>query len=89
MKALVVPNKDIHTIKEVEWQERPKPELKADEVLIKTMAVGLNPVDYKVFTSSHPNWQYPHTLGLDVAGIVEAVGGRCDRFSSESAGMWP
>lgn len=74
MKALVVPNKDIHTIKEVEWQERPKPELKADEVLIKTMAVGLNPVDYKVFTSSHPNWQYPHTLGLDVAGIVEAVG---------------
>ncbi|MDT6966455.1 alcohol dehydrogenase catalytic domain-containing protein [Lactiplantibacillus pentosus] len=49
------------------------PELGADEVLIKTQAVGLNPVDYKLVLGGDDAWQYPHILGLDVAGIVEAV----------------
>ncbi len=43
------------------------------EVLVKVEAVGLNPVDYKTAAAGHPSWQYPHVLGLDVAGLVVAV----------------
>ncbi|CAM3197459.1 zinc-binding dehydrogenase [Lactiplantibacillus plajomi] len=80
MQALVVPNSTCHSLTELEWQERPMPTISADDVLIKPQAVGLNPVDYKVFTGPHPDWQYPHTLGLDVAGIIEAVGANVHNF---------
>lgn len=56
------------------------PDLQPNEVLVKTQAVGLNPVDFKVFTGTHPAWSYPHTLGLDVAGIIEAVGANVHHF---------
>lgn len=44
------------------------------EVLVKVYAAGLNPVDYKTGTNGNPAWTYPHILGLDVAGTIEAVG---------------
>lgn len=50
------------------------PSLQAGEVLVKVSAAGLNPVDYKVAASGMEDWQYPFILGVDVAGIVEAVG---------------
>ncbi|RRK10934.1 alcohol dehydrogenase [Lactiplantibacillus garii] len=80
MQALVVPTATLHTLSDLEWQERPMPVLKPDEVLIKTQSVGLNPVDYKVVTGDHPTWTYPHTLGLDVAGIIEAVGANVQNY---------
>lgn len=80
MQALVVPTSAAHTLDELQWQERPMPELAPDAVLIKTQAVGLNPVDDKLITGAHPAWQYPHTLGLDVAGIIEAVGAAVHNF---------
>lgn len=80
MQALVVPSATTHTLAEIAWQERPMPDLQPNEVLIKTQAVGLNPVDFKVFTGPHPAWSYPHTLGLDVAGIIEAVGANVHNF---------
>jgi NADPH:quinone reductase-like Zn-dependent oxidoreductase len=43
------------------------------EVLVRVEAVGLNPVDFKTATTGHPVWQYPHILGLDIAGRVVAV----------------
>jgi len=50
------------------------PSPKPDQVRVKVMAVGLNPVDYKTAEWGHPSWQWPHILGLDVAGIVDVVG---------------
>ncbi|HEY9756273.1 MAG TPA: zinc-binding dehydrogenase [Oculatellaceae cyanobacterium] len=52
--------------------EQPKPG--PDEVRVKVQAVGLNPVDYKLAASGFPGWSYPFILGLDVAGIIDAVG---------------
>lgn len=43
------------------------------EVLVQVEAVGLNPVDFKSAAVGHPNWRYPHVLGLDVVGRVVAV----------------
>ncbi|MCL2933889.1 MAG: alcohol dehydrogenase catalytic domain-containing protein [Trichodesmium sp. MAG_R03] len=46
----------------------------AGEMRVKVHAVGLNPVDYKLAASGSLRWSYPFILGLDVAGVVDAVG---------------
>lgn len=56
MQALVVPTATTHDLTALTWAERPMPTLQADEVLLKTQAVGLNPVDYKLVTGPHPDW---------------------------------
>lgn len=43
-------------------------------VLVRVHACGLNPVDWKVASGGNPDWVWPHIPGLDVAGVVEAVG---------------
>lgn len=50
------------------------------EVRVKVHAVGLNPVDYKLAASGFPGWQYPFILGLDVAGVIDAVGGDVENW---------
>jgi NADPH:quinone reductase-like Zn-dependent oxidoreductase len=59
------------------YEEIAKPEHAADEVLIKVQAAGVNPVDWKIVEGFGEGWlghPMPHTLGCDVAGVVEAVG---------------
>ncbi|EGB97191.1 MULTISPECIES: alcohol dehydrogenase catalytic domain-containing protein [Pseudomonas] len=50
----------------------PKPE--ADDVLIRNVVIGLNPVDWKVLGGQLVNWQPGHVPGVDGAGVVVAVG---------------
>lgn len=59
----------------------PDPEPGAGQVRVKVAAVGLNPVDYKLAGRGHGNWTYPHIIGLDVAGTIDAVGTEVDGFS--------
>ncbi|MCG8617901.1 MAG: zinc-binding dehydrogenase [Desulfobacterales bacterium] len=54
--------------------EHPEPIPSPDDVLVNVAAVGLNPVDYKTAAMGFPTWQWPHILGLDVAGVVARVG---------------
>ncbi|TFK77636.1 GroES-like protein, partial [Polyporus arcularius HHB13444] len=44
------------------------------DVLVKNVAVGLNPVEWKIQTWGILVEKYPVILGLDAAGVVEAVG---------------
>ena len=86
MKALVLdqPGTEVHTLSKDEIERRvpdrlhimeiSKPDPAAGEVRVRVHAAGLNPVDYKIARSGHPNWQYPFVLGLDVAGTIDAVG---------------
>ena len=49
------------------------------DVLIKIMAAGLNPVDWKIREYGHPfTSEYPLVLGTDGAGVVEEVGAEVD-----------
>lgn len=80
MKALVVNNPAVHSIDELSITEVPKPIPEANEVLIRVHAVGLNPVDYKVVEDGVDAWTYPHTLGLDVAGEIVAIGSAVTDF---------
>ncbi len=59
----------------------PDPQPGAGEVRVKVAAVGLNPVDYKLAGRGHANWTYPHIMGLDVAGEIDAIGAEVDGFS--------
>ncbi|MFC4778291.1 zinc-binding dehydrogenase [Paenibacillus sp. GCM10023252] len=72
MKALLLREKGQWREMEVEEIETPHPG--RGEVLVKVYAAGLNPVDYKTGTGGNPAWSYPHILGLDAAGTIEAVG---------------
>ncbi len=54
--------------------EIPTPEPGPNEIRVKVHAVSLNPVDYKLAGRGNDNWSYPHVLGLDVAGTVDAIG---------------
>jgi NADPH:quinone reductase-like Zn-dependent oxidoreductase len=52
----------------------PVPDPGPGQVRVKVEACGLNPVDHQLAAAGHPDWHWPHVLGLDVAGIVDATG---------------
>lgn len=59
----------------------PVPEPRAGEVRVRIHSAGLNPVDYKAADWGHVAWVYPHTLGVDGAGLVDKVGSGVVKFS--------
>src|SRR5262249_2814242 len=65
------------------YEDAPRPEPGAGEVLIRVQAAGVNPVDWKVregYLEDFLPHKLPLILGWDVAGVIEAVG--------EGAGDW-
>lgn len=80
MKAVVMTAAGGPSVLQV--QELPLPELQSDtEVLVRLHAAGINPIDTKLRQRGtfFPD-QMPAVLGLDGAGIVEAVGARVREF---------
>ena len=53
-----------------------KPSAGPGEVLVRIVASGVNPIDYKIRTGQAPYAmpELPAVLGTDLAGVVEAVG---------------
>lgn len=56
------------------WDEVPVPTPKPDEALVRQEAVGLNYIDVYFRTGLYKVPQLPMTLGMEGAGVVEAVG---------------
>ncbi len=53
------------------------------DILVRVCAAAVNPVDWKVRSGGQRNiirLQFPWILGLDVSGVVEAVGAEVTRF---------
>jgi NADPH:quinone reductase-like Zn-dependent oxidoreductase len=50
------------------------PPLGGEDALVRVYATSLNPIDFKVAAQGYHLWHYPHVLGVDVAGVIEAVG---------------
>ena len=50
----------------------------ADKVLVKIKAAGVNPADWKIregYFQEMISIQFPSTLGFDLSGVVEKIGG--------------
>jgi NADPH:quinone reductase-like Zn-dependent oxidoreductase len=59
----------------------PRPEPGGTEVLVRVLAAGVNPVDWKTRTDGGRLGPPPFILGWDVAGVVESVGEGVTRFA--------
>ncbi|UJB67711.1 zinc-dependent alcohol dehydrogenase family protein [Acaryochloris sp. 'Moss Beach'] len=58
-----------------EIQQIPKPVPKANQILVRVYATSINPVDYQTRRGDYQDYvQLPAVIGLDVSGVVEAVG---------------
>ncbi len=56
------------------WEEVPRPDPGPGEVLVRHTAVGLNYIDVYFRTGLYKVPSLPITLGMEAAGVVEAVG---------------
>jgi NADPH2:quinone reductase len=59
-----------------------RPDVQSGQVLVRIQASGVNPLDTKIYAGAAPHARQPlpAILGLDLAGVVEAVGTGVDRF---------
>lgn len=72
-------------VENLQYIDTPIPAVKPDEVLIKTISVSINPVDFKARKNEGTlSWLFdaerPVTLGWDVSGVVEKVGENVTEF---------
>lgn len=64
-------------------QELPKPEIKANQVLVEVYATSINPIDWKLragYLKQMLDWTFPIILGWDVAGKIVEVGNEVEHF---------
>jgi NADPH:quinone reductase-like Zn-dependent oxidoreductase len=63
----------------LKYEDAPRPEPAAGEVLVRVHAAGVNPVDWKIragYMKGFMNYKLPMILGWDLSGVVEATGSR-------------
>ncbi len=68
----------------LKYEEAPKPEIGPDEILIKVVAAGINPIDWKMregYMKETSKLHFPFILGWDVSGIVEDTGVLVSQFA--------
>ena len=59
------------------YEDAPKPEPAAGEVLVKVHATSVNPIDWKIragHLKGFRDYALPFILGWDVSGVVESIG---------------
>jgi NADPH:quinone reductase-like Zn-dependent oxidoreductase len=67
----------------LEYEDAPRPEPQADEVLIRVHAAGVNPFDWKIRAGHLKDIfpvSFPLILGWDLSGVIEEVGSGATRF---------
>ncbi|MHA4740331.1 NADP-dependent oxidoreductase [Dyadobacter sp. MSC1_007] len=89
MKAIIL--EGFGEVDQLSFTEIPTPELTAGQVLIRSMAISINPVDVKTRAGSGIASKFKHTdpiiLGWDVAGIVEETNSSLFKKGDEVFGM--
>ncbi|MDM5088911.1 NADP-dependent oxidoreductase [Aeromonas bestiarum] len=66
----------------------PRPTLRPDELLVEVHAAAVNPIDNMILTGIFKpilDFQFPATLGSDLAGVVTEVGSSVTRFKPGDA----
>jgi len=65
------------------YEDAPRPEPQAGEVLVRVHAAGVNPIDWKVREGHVKDFwhhKFPLILGWDLSGVVEELGRGVSRF---------
>jgi NADPH:quinone reductase len=64
-----------------EIQTVPKPVPKPEQVLVRVCATSINPIDYQTRRGDYKDLiQLPAIIGVDVSGVIEAVGAAVTEF---------
>jgi NADPH:quinone reductase-like Zn-dependent oxidoreductase len=69
----------------LKYEDIPRPEPKGDQLLVRVIAAGVNPVDGMIRSgmfAKEGNRAFPIILGGDVAGVVEKVGNKITKFKA-------
>jgi NADPH:quinone reductase-like Zn-dependent oxidoreductase len=72
----------------LKMEDLPRPDLGEEELLVKVVAAGVNPVDYKIREGKYPavkSDDLPYVPGREIAGVVEACGGLVDEWKEGDA----
>jgi NADPH:quinone reductase-like Zn-dependent oxidoreductase len=68
----------------LQYEDVPQPQPKANEILVRVHAAGVNPVDWKIregFLSA----TLPMIMGIDFSGVVKSVGAGVTKYRSGDA----
>lgn len=88
MKAVII--NQFGAPEELKITEIDQPQINENEVLVKVMAAGINPVDTKVRAGTSgmsKRIKLPAILGWDMSGIIERVGSKVTSFKTGDAVM--
>ena len=69
----------------LKYEDVPRPEPKAEQILIRVIAAGVNPVDGMIRSgmfAKDGNGAFPMVLGGDIAGVVERLGNKITKFKA-------
>jgi len=69
----------------LKYEDIPRPEPNDDQLLIRVIAAGVNPVDGMIRSgmfAKEGNRVFPIILGGDVAGVVEKIGSKITKFKA-------
>src|ERR1700757_1984182 len=82
MKAIVIHEYGGPNV--LKYEDVPRPEPKRDQILVRVVAAGVNPVDGMIRSGMFANEKraFPVILGGDVAGVVEKVGNKITKFKA-------
>jgi NADPH:quinone reductase-like Zn-dependent oxidoreductase len=69
----------------LQYEDVPRPEPKEDQILIRVIAAGVNPVDAYIRSGKYRLTPPPFIPGSDIAGIVEKAGPRVTKFKPGEA----
>jgi len=72
----------------LKMEDLPRPDLGEEELLVKVVAAGVNPVDYKIREGKYPAVKVddlPYVPGREIAGVAEACGGLVDDWKEGDA----
>src|SRR5207249_11237159 len=67
----------------LKYEDVPRPDPKDDQILVRVIAAGVNPVDGMIRSGMFAKYEkaaFPMIPGSDIAGVVEKAGGKITKF---------
>src|SRR5438034_5930893 len=69
----------------LKYEEVPRPEPKEDQILVRVMAAGVNPVDALIRSGMFAKYEkdvFPIIPGADIDGVIDKVGSKITKFEA-------